>query len=174
MMRGQSTILDGYLSTQLPQVEGLAESSDILAVRTVPFGGGTIVEARFDVPYLRWSTDGAVTCADGPVEIAIRIGPDYLRAIDPLTVVQVGAIDFWHPNVLWPVVCVGEFRPGMPLVQLLRHVFEIVTYQNFATDDALNPLAAQRLRDEPELLERLLPRTPRLVRRRLALEEVGH
>ena len=54
------------------------------------------------------------------------------------------------------------------LPMLLRHVYEILTYQNFATDDGLDGEACRRLRDEPALLDRL-PRPRRLTRRWLEL-----
>ncbi len=85
-----------------------------------------------------------------------------------LEVVQVRQAEWFHPNYRWPVLCVGEIRPGMPLPMMLRHVYEILTYQNFATDDGLNGEACRRLRDEPALLDRL-PRPRRLTRRRLEL-----
>jgi len=67
------------------------------------------------------------------------------------------------------VLCVGSLRPGMSLPTLLRHIFEIVTYQNYATDDGLDPEACSRLRGQPNLLD-CLPRTPRLLRRRIEIQ----
>ena len=69
----------------------------------------------------------------------------------------------------WPVLCVGGITAGTPLEKLCRHIYEIVTYQNYSTDDSLNPVAAIRLRDEPEVLDQL-PAPPRLVRRPLSLD----
>ncbi|HEV3122707.1 MAG TPA: hypothetical protein VGY53_12420, partial [Isosphaeraceae bacterium] len=92
-----------------------------------------------------------------------------LRRVAPLEIVQVGNQAFFHPNFRWPVLCVGEVRPGMMLSTLLRHVFEIVTYQNYATDDGLDAEACIRLRNEPGLLDRL-PRVPRLLRRALEVQ----
>ena len=103
--------------------------------------GAGLFLARFQVAYLARPQRGQIGVAPGPLTVMIRIGPDYLRHAEPLETVQVGNQDFFHPNFRWPVLCVGSLRPGMALPTLLRHIFEIVTYQNYATDDGLDPEA---------------------------------
>ena len=49
----------------------------------------------------------------------------------------------WHPNVAAPFVCPGDLRMGTDLVGILFQLYEIVTYQKFATADCLNFVAAQ-------------------------------
>jgi hypothetical protein len=147
----------------------LADRSDVLDVKRLRAAGEGLFLASFQVAYLARLARGQIGVAPGPLAVMIRIGPDYLRHAEPLETVQVGNQEFFHPNYRWPVLCVGELRPGMPLATLLRHIFEIVTYQNYATDDGLDPVACARLREEPELIDRL-PRPPRLLRRRLEIE----
>jgi len=146
----------------------LAAESEVLNLGRLPAPGEGLFLAEFKVSYLARKTGGRIDVADGPLPVMIRMGPDYLRRAEPLETVQVGQPDFVHPNFRWPVLCVGELRPGMTLPTLLRHIYEIVTYQNYATDDGLDPEACTRLRDDPRLLDRL-PRPPRLVRRRLEM-----
>jgi hypothetical protein len=162
------SIFDEFLERTTQAALGLAAESDVQALMRLPLPGVGLYVAAFNVPYLACQPEGAIAVMDGPLEVMIHLGPGYLRQVHPLEVVQVGQAQFWHPNYRWPVLCVGEVRPGMPLPSLLRHVYEIITYQNFATDDGLDGEACRRLRDEPALLDRL-PRPPRLTRRRLEL-----
>ncbi len=165
MVQSRSIFEDFLAHTTQAGLE-LAARSDILELGRIPAPGEGLFLAEFKVGYLARREDGRIEVSDGPLEVLIRMGPDYLRRAEPLETVQVGQLDFVHPNFRWPVLCVGAVRPGMTLPTLLRHVFEIVTYQNYATDDGLDPEACVRLRDDPRLLDRL-PRPPRLVRRRL-------
>ena len=151
----------------------LADHSDVLDLKRLHAPGEGLFLARVQIAYLARQQRGQIGIAPGPLAVMIRMGPEYLRHAQPLETVQVGNQEFFHPNYRWPVLCVGELRPGMPLAILLRHIFEIVTYQNYATDDGLDPVACARLRDQPELLDRL-PRTPRLMRRRLDIERAEH
>jgi hypothetical protein len=163
----QSTsIFDEFLEHTTRAGLDLAAQSDVLELGRIPAPGEGLFLAEFKIGYLARREGGQIVVSDGPLPVLIRMGPDYLRRAEPLETVQVGQVDFFHPNFRWPVLCVGEVRPGMTLPTLLRHIFEIVTYQNYATDDGLDPEACIRLRDDPRLLDRL-PRTPRLIRRRL-------
>ncbi len=162
------SILTDFLEYTTRAALDLADQSDVLEVARLPMAGAGLFLARFQVAHLARRQRGQIGVAHGPLTVMIRIGPDYLRHAEPLETVQVGNQDFWHPNFRWPVLCVGSLRPGMALPTLLRHIFEIVTYQNYATDDGLDPEACSRLRDQPTLLD-CLPRTPRLLRRRIEI-----
>jgi hypothetical protein len=162
------SIYDEFLDRTTRAGLELAAQSDVLVLVRLPVSGVGLYFASFQVPYLARRPGRAIEVADGPLEIMIHLGPDYLRQVHALEVVQVRQCDLLHPNFRWPVLCVGDLRPGMPLPMLLRHTYEILTYQNFATDDGLDGEACQRLRDEPALLDRL-PRPSRLTRRRLEL-----
>jgi hypothetical protein len=164
----RESIFDQFLDRTTKAALELAAESDVLELARLPAPGVGLYFASFAVQYLALRPGGNIDVADGPLEVMIRLGPEYLRQVHALEVVQVRQGDYFHPNFRWPVLCVGEIRPGMPLPVLLRHIYEIVSYQNFATDDGLSVLACQRLREEPALLDRL-PRPPRLTRRRLNL-----
>jgi hypothetical protein len=161
------TIFDDFLKHTHEEALALAAQSNVMKLSRLPLPGVGLWIAEFDIAYLRQRADGAIERAPGPVAVAIRFGPDYLRKVSPPTgVVQIREPDFFHPNIAWPVVCVGGLAPGTALAHVLRQVWEIITFVNFATDDGLNPVACRRLCEEPGLLA-LLPRPPRLVRRQL-------
>lgn len=168
----EQSIFDEFLDEMARAGAELAAQSDILRLTRLPVPHVGIFLAEFDLPYLARRPGGGLEVAAGPLGVVIHFGTDYLRRASPLEVVQVREMDIWHPNVRWPVLCVGDVQAGMALPFLLRHVYEVLTYQNFALDDALEPEAACRLREDPALLD-LLPPPPRLVRRRLDLEVVG-
>lgn len=162
------SIFNDFLEHTTKQAQELAADSDVLVLDRLAIPGEAIFVAEFLVPYLCRTHEGDVKVDAGPVGVAVRLTPEYLRSVSPLEVAQVREPYFFHPNIRWPGMCVGDVRPGMPLAKLLKHIFEIVTYQNFATDDGLNPEACARLRDQPQLLD-MLPKPPRLVRRKLQL-----
>jgi len=163
------SIVDEFLTRTAQAGHKLAEESDIMTLSRVPIAGAGLFAASFAIPYLALGPGRFVGIAAGPIEVMIHLGPDYLRQVNPLEVAMIAQADFFHPNFRWPVLCLGAIRAGTPLPVLLRHVYEIITYQNFSTDDGLNPEACQRLRDEPALLDRL-GRAPRLTRRRIELD----
>jgi hypothetical protein len=111
------------------------------------------------------ATDGAVRESDR-FEVGITFPPDYLRRIDPFEIVTwLGPRNVFHPNISdrGPFICVGRLAPGMPLVDLLYQVFEIITYQKVTMreDDALNADAcawARRHRDRLPIDRRPLKR----------------
>ncbi len=151
--------------------QSLAEQSDVMILCRFPMPGVGLWIAEFKVPYLAQRADGSIAVAPGPLVISIRFGPDYLRVVSPFEIVQVREWDLFHPNHRAPILCAGDVKPGMPLPQVVRHVYEIITYQNMATDDGLNLAACHRLRDEPQLLD-LLDHLP-LVRRTLQVVSEG-
>jgi len=162
------SIFDEFLARMTQAGLALADESDVMKLVRLPLAGMGLFVAVFEVPYLAQSPIGVVGVATGPIEVMIHLGPDYLRQVNAMEVVQIRQAGFFHPNFRWPVLCLGGIRPGTSLPMLLRHVYEIITYQNFSTDDGLNGEACRRLRDEPSLLDRLPP-APRLTRRRLEL-----
>jgi hypothetical protein len=163
------SIFDDFLEHTTRAGMELAAQSDVLELERLPAPGEGLFVAKYHVAFLARVAGGGVDVENGPLTVMIRMAPDYLRRVAPLEIVQVGNQAFFHPNFRWPVLCVGEVRTGMMLSTLLRHVFEIVTYQNYATDDGLDAEACIRLRNEPGLLDRL-PRVPRLLRRALEVQ----
>jgi hypothetical protein len=171
------TIYTDFLERQIREATALAESSDLLNFIPAPIpppesgcppnhfiaefrcqglvkdGGGKVVE--FD----RWG-------------IGVRFPEDYLRS--RLHVAEIlsylgPALQPWHPNIRPPFICL-HLQPGMPLVEILFSLFDLLTWNNYAAADALNPEASQWARNQGH--GRFpIDRRP-LKRRRLRLEVV--
>jgi hypothetical protein len=158
------TIRDAAIPRMLADARAFADNSDAFELTGV---SETATELfllfLLHVHYLSRSLSGATGVAPGPLRVVIRIGPDYLRFGEPLNTVQVQNVDALHPNLKWPVLCVGSLRPGMPLPILLRHIYEILTYQNVSTSDGLDMEACLLLQRDPGLVNQL-PKPPRLQR----------
>src|SRR5262249_4898671 len=65
--------------------------------------------------------------------------PTMVRVFQPLNV--------WHPNVLGALLCVGKMATGVQLKDLIHQIYEILTYQNWASHDGLNLDAMQWARN---------------------------
>ena len=137
-------ILAAFLGRQYEDGMALARDSDLLEL--VPVGPTPVQRyvARFNCSGLRRAPDGTITEARG-AEVGIYFPDDYLRRTDPYQIlVWLGPSDAWHPNIsnCAPVVCLGRLGPGTRLVEILYQLYEVITYQRYATHDALNQDAA--------------------------------
>jgi hypothetical protein len=147
----------------------LAQASDILELECLPTGQHFI--AHYACRGLVKDADDVVREAD-TFHVGFFFPANYLRAVNPFeTVTLFHPLNVYHPNVAFgaPFICVGHITPGMPLVDLLYQVYEILTYQKLTPreDDALNPEACRWARGR---LARF-PIDPRPLKRRpLALE----
>jgi hypothetical protein len=164
-------VLRAFLVRQEAEGAALAAASDLLEL--VPIGAepASLYLATFRCKGLVRAADGAVRESDR-FEVGIAFPPDYLRRIDPIEVVTwLGPRNVFHPNISdrGPFICVGRLAPGMPLVDLLYQVFEIITYQKVTMreDDALNADACAWARRHRDRLP--VDRRP-LKRRALALQ----
>jgi hypothetical protein len=93
--------------------------------------GGEVVEAtRFDV--------------------GIRFPEDYVRGTRCNVLTMLGPVNVYHPNILGPALCAGPIAPGTGLIDLLYRVFDILTFQNWAPHDGLNPDACQWARNHQD------------------------
>ncbi|MEE8141980.1 MAG: hypothetical protein V3T77_02665 [Planctomycetota bacterium] len=69
-------------------------------------------------------------------EAAIWFYPNYLREVRPfLSLSLVSPTPVWHPNVCWPLVCLGDIAPGTELVDLIYQFYEIISYQKLTTQE---------------------------------------
>ena len=84
-------------------------------------------------------------------DIGIRFNDDHLRRFDPTMVSLLEPLNVWHPNILGPAICVGKMAPGVQLKDLIHQLYEIVTYQNWASHDGLNGDAMQWARNNQSL-----------------------
>ncbi len=170
-------ILDGFLRRQFEQGMALANECDRFdLVPLDPPPAPRRYIACFHCTGLVRTPSGEVTEAN-QFAAGIVFPDDYLRRADPFQVLTwLGPRAVFHPNIsdCAPLICVGRIAPGMPLVELIYQLHQIITF-NKATmreDDALNHDACAWTRRN---LSRLpVDRRP-LKRRRLelAVEPVG-
>lgn len=153
------TVFEAFLDGQQQAAQQLNARSDVLRVRAL---GRARYILQFGCKGLLRTRSG-VAVADAEFHLGIRFLPDYLRSVNPLQVVTwLYPLEIWHPNVRPPVVCLGHIAPGTPLVDLAFQLYEMIALYNYATQDALNPEAAQWLRNHSAELELPLDRRPLL------------
>lgn len=162
-------ILRAFLERQSEEGLALARASDILDLDCLPTGQHFI--AHYSCRGLVKDCDGVVREVDS-FHVGVFFGADYLRTVNPFeTLTLFDPLNTYHPNVDFgaPFICVGRIAPGMPLIDLLYQVYEILTYQKLTPreDDALNKEACRWARANQERFP--IDRRP-LKRRALVLE----
>ena len=147
-------ILTRFLDRQNEDGLALARQSDL--VDLVPVG-----PAPFSRYVVQLRCTGLLREPTGTIapmtysEASVAFPPDYLRRVQPYQIVEwLGPRNAWHPNIssTAPVVCRGRLSPGTNLTEILFQLFEIVTYQRYATHDALNREAAAWARQHQDKL----------------------
>ncbi|MCX6538593.1 MAG: hypothetical protein NT151_06645 [Acidobacteria bacterium] len=137
-------ILAAFLARQYEDGMALARDSDL--VELLPIGTPPVQRyvARFHCTGLCRTPAGDIMEMQG-AEVGIFFPDDYLRRTDPYQIlIWLGPPDTWHPNISnrAPLVCLGRLGPGTRLVEILYQLYEVITYQRYATHDALNQDAA--------------------------------
>jgi hypothetical protein len=145
-------VFDAFLREQFRQGMALAGQSDLISLAPMEQGAApSFYVATFFCKGLIQKADGEIAAAQ-EFHVGLSFPPDYLRRVAPLQVLTwLDPPNVWHPNIRPPAICVGHIAPGTELCDLLYQVFEIVTYANWASHDALNPDAAQWARNHQEL-----------------------
>jgi len=167
-------ILSSFLRVQYEAGMALAAESDLLELMPISEGACDRYLARYFCTGLVSAGEGAIEEANR-FEVAIRFPSDYLRRVEPFSIVHwVGPREVFHPNIsrTLPVICPGHIYPGTPLTDLLYQVFETITYKKvtMSETDALDHDACAWAREN----QHRFPVDPRpLKRRRLDLELVS-
>ncbi len=160
-------ILTRWWEKNWPDASRLAGESDLVRVESLHDRAPRHLVARFSCKGLVREADRRVVEADH-FEVGIWIPPDYQIRADTRQVFTVlWPLNVWHPNILGPFLCAGHLHPGMSIVDLLYQVYEILTYHNFAPNDALNPDAAAWARQPDNRARFPIDRRP-LKRRKLS------
>ena len=137
-------VRDAFLRQQYDEGIALAQRSDLLELKPLPFGSPP---DRFLADFY---CQGLIRTSDGEVreanhfQVGIWFPKDYLRHISRFQVVTwLGPFEIFHPNIAPPFICLGRLSAGTSLVDLLYQCYEIITYQKVTMreDDALNPAA---------------------------------
>jgi hypothetical protein len=161
-------ILTSWLRQQYEEGTALAEQSDLFDLDPVP-------HARIDgVPQAyvaRFHNTGLVREPDGEIveasefHVGIYFPRHHLRHASTFEILTwLSPANICHPNVRLPYLCAGRIAPGVELVDLVYQVFEIISYHNWASHDALSPEAAQWARHN----QHRFPRDRRPLKRRTA------
>jgi len=147
-------VFEGFLKQQFRQGMALAQQSDLLDLQPMDPGKETPSRylARFHCKGLVRERSGSVVEAS-EFHVGIWFPSDYLRQVDPLKVITwLHPLNVWHPNIALglPVICLGRIAPATELVDLLYEIYEVITYQNWAPHDGLNPEACQWARNHQD------------------------
>jgi len=139
-MNPPDPIFGAFLERQAEEGRALAQASDILDLDCLPTGQHFL--AHYACRGLVKGPDNVVREAEG-FHVCVFFGAAYLRTVNPIEVLTfLGPLNTFHPNLAFgaPFICVGRITPGMPLVDLLYQVYEILSYQKLTPreDDALN------------------------------------
>lgn len=163
-------ILELYLGKQEEEGLGLAAASDVLELLPLRCGNAPPQHyiAKFNCHGFV-EVGGQISKCDR-FDVGIFFPDHYLREAHGFeTLTWLYPMNFFHPNVRPPFVCVGErfLRPGTKLVEILYQVHAIGTHAKWAAHSPLNESAAQWTREH----QNLLPADKRpLKRRSLALQ----
>ncbi len=139
-MNPPDPIFGAFLERQAEEGRALAQASDILDLDCLPTGQHFL--AHYACRGLVKGPDNVEREAEG-FHVCVFFGAAYLRTVNPIEVLTfLGPLNTFHPNLAFgaPFICVGRITPGMPLVDLLYQVYEILSYQKLTPreDDALN------------------------------------
>jgi hypothetical protein len=132
-------IVSSFLERQLEEALALARESDLLNV--IPITPQHFV-VQLKCKGLVKNGRGEIVTAEN-FEFGVYFSSDYPRRANPMEVVSwFGPREVFHPNIsdVAPIICIGHLAPGTSLVDIIRQVFQIVTYQKVTMreDDALN------------------------------------
>ncbi|MFH1681960.1 MAG: hypothetical protein ABIH26_15130 [Candidatus Eisenbacteria bacterium] len=166
-------IYESFLVAQHEEGMSLAASSDLLDLNPI----GPLPPRRYIATLrckgLAKDRNGEVVVADH-FQVGIQFPPDYLRRVNVMEVLHWLTPEAFHPNIVFPAICVGRLNPGTPLVDLLYQIFDLVSGKKLTPreDDALNREACEWARNHPECFP--VDRRPLKRRKtRLNIERVG-
>ncbi len=147
-------IYQRFMERQLAEGMELAEASDILRLHVPPITPPSFV-AEYSCKGLIKDGSGEIREASNFL-VGIFFPKDYLRRADAFEMLRVFTPGIWHPNISGdlPLICVGRITPGMPLVDILYQVYEIISYQKYnpRENDSLNRLACAWARENQHRL----------------------
>lgn len=159
-------IFNSFIERSNDEAMALAASSDLLELEPLAGTPPTRLIGHF--------TCRGLVCRNNAIQeaeqfaVGFRFPQDYLQsAPQPMQMLTwLDPVDFFHPNVLGPFICVGKLVQGTSLEELLYQTYELITYQRVTMreDDALNTAACAWARQHV----RELPIDPRPLRWRRA------
>ena len=149
-------IYQRFMERQLAEGMELAEASDILRLHVPPMAPPNFVAEYFCKGIIKDASGEIREANSNSFQIGIWFPNDYLRRADAFEMLRVFTPGIWHPNVSsdLPLICIGRITPGMPLVDILYQVYEIISYQKYnpRENDSLNRLACVWARENQHRL----------------------
>ena len=135
-------VMHGFLAKQYRQALDFVGSSDLVSLAPVSGDPPDRFIAHFTCTGLVRRGSEVVEAND--FTVGIWFPPDYLWKADSLLNLSWLEPDtIVHPNVgRGPLrkegplaICIGEMRPGMPLVDILIQIAEVISYRNVEMDE---------------------------------------
>lgn len=151
-----------FLLAQESEGLQLAEASDILSIEPLGSSPHERYIARFEGRSVLADRDGPRE-ANGLFVVGVWFTGEYHRqVVVPQVLTWLGPREFFHPNVLGPLCCLGPLRTGTSLVEICFRVWSVISYQNYGLTSPLNLAAATWARSHLDLF----PVDPRPLKRR--------
>jgi len=122
-------VFQSFLEAQGELGAELAANSDVLSLYPLGHASGAARRyvARYSCPGVVRNAAGEIATAADDFTVGITLSDDHLRHVDPLTVITwLTPFNVVHPNISPPYVCCGRLWPGIELVDLLLHVYDLI------------------------------------------------
>lgn len=150
-----------FMTDSLARVQRLVADSDIFTILAKAGNPPSrYLCSLTHIEHLVKSGDGLVQHSHDPIVFEIHLPPDYLYCTDGHLGLKTVSLltPVFHPNVGGHALCLGDaFHPGTPVDEIVRMVYEVVSYQNVTSDErnAFNHEACRYFREHAEELKRL-------------------
>ena len=140
-------VMESFLRWNLNLAQSMTQASDLVEV----------IPAVGDPPWryvVRFGCKGIVRRRSGAIveaeqfDVGVSFMPNHLRGpVDSFaTLTWLAPLTIFHPNIACPFICAGRMTPGIDLQAIAFQVYELITYQRFATADCLNLEASEWVR----------------------------
>ena len=140
---------EAFLMGQLLEIDTLCKSSDRLYASPNEFTEGGAPKSYVFRLTCRSpvKVDGVIQISEREHLICVAMPDDYLQiAHDPghiLCLLEPKTL--FHPNIIGPMICIGDIAPATAVVDILVRAFEVLTCQriNMIEEEALNYAACE-------------------------------
>ena len=154
-------IFKSFLEQNCEQGLALARDSDVLDLAPIGDPPRRYL-ARYHCRGLIRERGGTIVETDGEFLVGILFHDDYQRAAKVHRLLTwIAPLSIFHSNIEPPLICL-LIEPGTDLISILHQCYELITWQKYRTNDALDGEACQWARNH---LDRL-PIDPRPLKRR--------
>lgn len=138
------SVFNNFLRKQHEKAMELAAASAILRLAVEDATPPRRYIARFTCRSVIKTQGSEPREVESQFDFGIRLPDDYLRSPEPNHVVTVfRPWSIFHPNVAGPFICLGRLTAGTSVDDVLYQIYEIITYQEWNANDALNRDAAE-------------------------------